>query len=47
MRIYFENHKYNSDQIKPYLTPYLLYNDIPNHKSHTDYVGYIFVSNGE
>lgn len=47
MRIYFENHKYDSDQIKPYLTPYLLYNDIPNHKSHTDYVGYIFVSNGE
>lgn len=47
MLIFFENHKYNSDQIKPYLTPYLLYNDIPNHKSHTDYVGYIFVSNGE
>ena len=47
MRIYFENYKYDSDQIKPYLTPYLLYNDIPNHKSHTDYIGYIFVSNGE
>jgi len=45
MRIYFENHKYNTDQIKPYLTPYLLHNDIPNHKSHTDYIGYIFVSN--
>ena len=45
MRIYFENHKYNTDQIKPYLTPYLLHNDIPNHQSHTDYIGYIFVSN--
>lgn len=45
MLIFFENHKYNSDQIKPYLTPSLLYNDIPNHKSHTDQIGYIFITN--
>ena len=45
MLIFFENHKYNSDQIQPYLTPSLLYNDIPNHKSHTDQIGYIFITN--
>ena len=45
MRIYFENHPYDSDQIKPYLDKKLLYEDIPNHKCKTDRIGYIFVSN--
>lgn len=45
MRIYFENHKYNSDLIKPYLTTFKLCEDISSHTASTDFIGYIFVSN--
>lgn len=45
MRIYFENHKYDSDEIRPYLPTHMLYNDDSKHLSWTDYIGYLFVSN--
>ena len=45
MRIYFENHKYASDKIQPYLPKHMLYNDDSKHISWTDYIGYLFVSN--
>ena len=45
MRIYFENHKYDSDKIRSYLPTHMLYNDDSKHLSWTDYIGYLFVSN--
>ena len=45
MRIYFENHKYASDKIQPYLPKHMLYNDDSKHIAWTDYIGYLFVSN--
>ena len=45
MRIYFEGHRYNADQIEPYLDGLnLLDIDTKNNKRWTDRIGYLFVS---